>query len=324
MARGWWRRARARSSRSQASCAGSRISFVDRIDEVDAAEVERGPAGRPLGRDTEQRPGDGASPRHAAFAVVVAERRHHRRNRPHRRGDLEVLLPVRLLAAEVGQVAGVDDQRRRLAHQRLDDRAVRRVSRVAHVAVDGEAKGRSRAAIVLKLRYAARDVAAARIDVEHVAVRPRRERVGRASPTAASPAGGSRPRWDRGRMPPRSARSAPTVAVAGRSVCQFNRTAYPFFPSVGVERYGPRTMRTPLAAPTSTQTAGVDGTTVLRPGEAKTATASRLPSAFSDGNGGEGTGMTDPLDLGTVRPDGGAPRWRHSRGARSPCRRGKR
>ena len=31
MARAWWRRARARSSRSQATCAGLRISFVDRM-----------------------------------------------------------------------------------------------------------------------------------------------------------------------------------------------------------------------------------------------------------------------------------------------------
>src|SRR5580692_565315 len=89
---------------------------------------------------------------------------------------------------------------------------------------------------------------------------------------------------------PGSTRWSEILAVAGRSVCQFSRIVLPSRASDGADKKGPRTIRTPLAAPTSTHAAGVAGTTVLRPGEAKTATASRLPSVLNAGNDGDGRG----------------------------------
>jgi len=62
-----------------------------------------------------------------------------------------------------------------------------------------------------------------------------------------------------------------------------------FFSSTGSMRYGPRTIRTPLAAASAIDVAGAVGTTALRPGYAYTASASTFPSLVSDGIAAEGT-----------------------------------
>ena len=82
MARAWWRRARARSSRSQATCAGLRISFVDRMTKWTpprSSDVQPGGpfAGTPNSDQVSVAPGA------APIGVVVAERGDHRRDRPH-------------------------------------------------------------------------------------------------------------------------------------------------------------------------------------------------------------------------------------------------